>query len=550
MLTFSTPPTEANQLSGIVNVLNILPDNTAKQISPKDVRDAVYTVWENTILKPTSASGSSKYIGIDQYQLKDDSDVDTYPKMYFGKKQVGGRFIMDDSLLSTNTDFFFYNMKDNTTVGDYHTTIAILAGTGSFTNYNGVAAPTLKSTVVSDALGNYIDFSITNNSFVTDGATESGGNINITSNKGYVSINNFIFPKVSDITAANDEYVLKYRWVNGVGAYGVWESAFSQSITDIYYPQGQVTITGNPIILDGYNFTDDTIVATAIGGILAGETFSNVDVLDMLRRIIYTYVPPRITTRISRTSDANTPLNLIEVSEPVNFTSNIRLYYSLTINSTYSVTSTLPSIAPSISADGGTSPDSPPSLPPTPIVSGTYDGTVRLSSDTGNFNTAYKILSYTFSVTDSYPTTKNSNSKLTVVLPYFYGTSGTLCTDGSALNGILGTNSTPPLGRLSLKLVEPIIGSPTLSNNQLLDITTNGFPLNQGYIYFGYPAQFPLLKEIIDQNGFTVSSVFTTYSVSIESANGRWGSRPYIFYIKPEITSVPIGSKYQFIFAS
>jgi len=548
MLTFSTPPTEANQLSGIVNVLNILPDNTAKQISPKDVRDAVYTVWENTILKPTSASGSSNYIGIDQYQLKDGSDVATYPKMYFGKKQTGGQFIMNNSLLnSTDTDFFFYNMKDNSTVGNYDTTIAILAGTGSFYNNGEVAAPTIKSTVVSGALGNYINLNITNNSFVVDGTTTSGGDINIKSNAGYVSINDFIFPKADGYVGvdgqAKDGYVLKYKWVGG-NAYGVWESAFSQSITTIN-STGQVSITGNPIVLNGYNFTDDNIVATAIGGILAGETFSNVDVLDMLRRIIYTYVPPRITTNISLTSTPNTPLSLIEMSESL---LNTRLYYSLTINSTYSVTTNV-SIS---SSEGGTTPDNPSTLPATPIVRGTYDGSVTLTVDTSLVSTPYKILSYTFSVTDSYPTTKTSNSKLTVVLPYFYGTSDTLYTNGNDIsNYILGTNSSAPLGKLNLKLVEPIIGSPTLLNNQSVYITTQGLPSNQGYIYFGYPSQYPLLKEIIDQNGFTVSTAFTTYSVSLNSANGRWGGKPYIFYIKPNITTVPVSSvPYQFIFAT
>jgi hypothetical protein len=65
MKTFSQAPTETNQLGDIIDVLNILPDNTTKLISPKDVRDAVYTLWENTMFKPTSFSGSNvDYIGI------------------------------------------------------------------------------------------------------------------------------------------------------------------------------------------------------------------------------------------------------------------------------------------------------------------------------------------------------------------------------------------------------------------------------------------------------------------------------------------------------
>ena len=89
MKTFSQAPTETNELVDIVDVLNQLPDNSTKLISPRDVRDAVYTLWQNTMFKPTSVSASAiTYIGIDQYQLKDDSNTDWYPKVYFGKKQI------------------------------------------------------------------------------------------------------------------------------------------------------------------------------------------------------------------------------------------------------------------------------------------------------------------------------------------------------------------------------------------------------------------------------------------------------------------------------
>jgi hypothetical protein len=556
MITFSTPPTEANQLSGIVNVLNILPDNTAKQISPKDVRDAVYTLWENTILKPTSASNSSKYIGIDQYQLtnsQDDSNI--YPKMYFGKKQTGGQFIMSDQLLGTDTDFFFYNMKDNTTVGgNYHTTIAILAGTGSFLYNGAISAPIIKSTVVSDPGGSYINLDITNKSIIYVNGTESGGDINISSDRGFVSINSFIFPKVSDITSANNDYVLKYKWIAG-NAYGVWESAFSQSITEINYPQGPVTITGNPIVLNGYRFTDSTVVATAIGGIQAGETFTDVDVLDMLRKIIYTYVPPRVSTFFSYN---NTPLTLIESGDIVKtfgVNATVRFNYSLTINSTYS-------LASAVTIDSTPSGGTIGPLPPSGTSIGTYTGNVKPNQDIVlNIGEYYRIISYTFSATDTYPTTSTSNSKLTIVLPYFYGTSADFATtsndnesDPYNINNILGTSPSAPSGKLNAILVKPIIGSPTSSDNQSVYITTQGLNINnQGYIYFGYPAGFPLLKEIKDNNGEignTVTSAFTTYSISITSPNSYWNDTPYIFYISNQ-TSVPISQyPYKFIFAT
>jgi hypothetical protein len=164
-------------------------------------------------------------------------------------------------------------------------------------NDNGVVkAPTLKSTVVSDPSGSYINLNIGNNSYIDNGGSQSGGDINIKSVAGYVSINDFIFPKASDINSSKDGYVLKFKWIGGGGgAYGVWESAFSQSITTINNPSGPVTITGNPVILNGYNFTENTPVPTAVGGIQVGDTFANVNVLDMIRRIVYTYIPPTIT---------------------------------------------------------------------------------------------------------------------------------------------------------------------------------------------------------------------------------------------------------------
>jgi hypothetical protein len=567
MLTFSTAPTEATLLPGLINVVNVLPDNTAKEISPKDVRDSIYTLWHNTILKPTTVSASQiKYIGIDQYEIVDSPTGDViYPKMFFGKKQTGGQFIMNDLLLQTDTDFLFYNTKNNALVGDYNTTIAILAGTGSFNDNGVVKAPTLKSTVVSDPSGSYINLNIENNSYIDNVVSQFGGDINIKSVAGYVSINDFIFPKASDINSSKDGYVLKFKWINGAGAYGVWESAFSQSITDIYYPQGQVTITGDPIVLNGYNFTENTPVPTAVGGIQVGDTFANVNVLDMIRRIVYTYIPPTITMgfRYSYTGQDQT---IIEVGDlafggPASNgdPNKLRLYYTLTINSTYSIPTQIASLPPTINSDGISLPDgnvlSGSIFPSTPITRNTYYNRVRqLVSSDPDFGQSYKIITYTFSVTDSYPTTRSASAKITAVLPYFYGTNHDLYTTGNQLNGILGIDESSAPGTLNLKLVPPIIGAPTSSNNQNVFINTQGLTNKQGYIYFGYPAQFPPLIDIRDNNigdGFPVLDQFATYSIKITSQNGRWNDQPYVFYITnerkgPEVSTVP----FRFIFAT
>jgi hypothetical protein len=74
-----------------------------------------------------------------------------------------------------------------------------------------------------------------------------------------------------------------------------------------------------------------------------------------------------------------------------------------------------------------------------------------------------------------------------------------------------------------------------------LNITTQGVGGvggdGRGWIWFGYPKQFPLLKEIRDSSNLLVISSFLTYSVTINSPNNRWQSRDYIFYINSTATS-------------
>ena len=564
MVTFSSGTTVANQLPGLINIVQVLPDNTAKVITPKNFRDSVFTLWENSMFKPTTISESNiYYIGIDQYQVVNSDGTSIYPKVYFGKKQTGGTFLMSESLLQqTGVDYFFYNMKDNSG-GNYDTAIAILAGTQSFLENGAVVAPILKSTVVSSANGPYLNFNILNTSYVTDGTSPYGGDINLLSDYGKVSLNGFSFPKLvehtGDLGESKNNYVLKYRWVDGEGAVGFWESAFSQSVTTINYPQGPVTITGNPIVLNGYRFTDSNVTATGIGGIKAGESFNNVDVLDMLRRIIYTYIPPVVTSSFTLNG---TPISLVESGDGATL-GRIRLNYKVTINaSTHSVQSL--TIIP---IDGNVTPP-----PPQPSTLQRGDQSYNATLGQGVvFPGAYKILPYTFSITDNYPTNATYSNKLTVVLPYFYGSIATFSNTAAflkpgdlseGLNTYLGTNSTAPVGKLKSILVEPIIGSATYSNNLRLNITTQGLGTGngRGWIYFGYPSEFPPLKAIRDYNNNTLfssmspgTSNFATFSVSIRNQQSQflWASRNYTFYILQNETSVPYSPiPWDFIFVT
>jgi hypothetical protein len=306
--------------------------------------------------------------------------------------------------------------------------------------------------------------------------------------------------------------------------------------------------------LNGFKFIDANIVAQTVGGVRAGDSFGGgIEVLDLLRRIIYTYVRPRITSKIvNRTTGL--PISLVEEGDSTT-RNNIRLRPTVGRFSTYSITA----IGYGVGAGNpGTQPDSPsqnfpsPSSIPFDQIDREYSYNISGSDYPLNSLTEenYKILTYTLSCADSFPTGVTTSSTIKVVLPYFYGSATYAATQSSGssnINNILGQNENAPGGLLNQYLTEPIIGTPTISNNQYLRLTTSGLPNDKGFLYFGYPAGYPLLKRIFNGPNDVITA-FQTYSVSITSKNNFWNGRNYIFYISSETEVLVTGPTFAFLF--
>ena len=77
---FPNTTQEANSFNNISDVLTVIPDNTQKLINPRDVRDAIFSNWENTVIRYTSNTSGTQYIGIAREDIKD--------KLFFGKKSL------------------------------------------------------------------------------------------------------------------------------------------------------------------------------------------------------------------------------------------------------------------------------------------------------------------------------------------------------------------------------------------------------------------------------------------------------------------------------
>ena len=123
-------PTESFRKSDIYNVLQDLPDNTSKLISPKDVRDAFLSTWSNSAFKITTPStySTAYYIGVDS---GNPADRDQKSKILLGKRQFGNLDILSTGLINNSqTDVFVYNTKSDS-VTQSSTRMAFLAGTNS-----------------------------------------------------------------------------------------------------------------------------------------------------------------------------------------------------------------------------------------------------------------------------------------------------------------------------------------------------------------------------------------------------------------------------------
>ena len=549
MTTYSAntpPPFQADKLADLNSVLQALPDNTSKMISPKDVRDATFTLWENTVYKITSASGGTEYIGIDQDFITN--------KVYFGKKKVAGAFVMSNSLLATDTDYFFYNTKPDN-LSNYDLKIGFLAGTGSNVSGGNLAAPYVYTRVTTEK---DLEFEIVNPTFFNNGSATQGGNIVLQSDYGHLIFNGVRWPTSGSNNSNQVDHVLKYKWINGE-PYAVWEANVTASVTSII-SSGPVQINGVPVTINGYpiEFTDSEPTPVDFGGIPAGSTFSGVPVVEMIRRMLYPYIKPRLTSSLNH--------SLIEFSDSSKL-SNLNMSWELIKNSTYSVsTGTVPTThVPLFSTYPGT---------PLVTTNGISTGSIRVTP-TGQLNSLYNSgttaswlqETFTLSVVDTYPSYATSSNSIFYVIPWFFGTSTIAATQGSAISNILGTVSTlnpfitPTSNKLTPLLRNPATAS-TASNNQVVRMSTQGLnPQDTGYIYFGYPSAFPDLIDIF-HGTFSVMGSFNKFTVSnVNSAHTPtwWSGKEYKFYIyvgpsasTPQLTqinaSLPYYSDFEFRF--
>ncbi len=451
--------TEAITYNNISEVLSGLPNNTNNQITPLDVRNAAFSGWESAVFKYTT-NGSDSYIGIDRDDIKD--------KIFFGKKKLNGSNIISTTLASSDADVFFYNTKTDSNPGQA-TKIQFLGGSDTSLHQY---APYISVQKVSGSTP-----SLSLNLVHTN---PHGGDFNFQAgNKGRISLNGMVFPSYNEFVAmGSNQAVPSDRFLVRTSA-GFME-----------LKSGSFSGTSVP------TFTDATPTPAEFGGIPAGTTFSNVELTEMIRAMLYPYLGPASTITI--------PTNIRER----NHVSTDDVYYE------YSLTKRTGDVTSQITFDGGIPPIAPvvgPSIIGGGFVTNNYTATQSITNVQIQNSTSG---TFTFSVIVSDGTQSSTDSTTTdYIYPYYYGFSATTSNPASLISS--GTFS---------KLVD-------IYASQSLAIT------GEGYLHYSYPVSYGDLDKIYDGNGFviydsgTVSTSWTHSTVSgVSSDSGLWSGVSYKVY--------------------
>ncbi len=378
MLTYSInigTVTESSNLATLDSLLNSLADNSNSGITPKDIRNVAFTLWNNAgLFKSTGISSSNtEYIGFDYQQ----TGTNLKQKIFLGKRKIDGGDIINDDLLNGDSDILIFNNKPDNLSQD-STKISILSGSVSSLY---TSAPYLESKLISEQ---YIDLNITNQT----------GNINIVSQDNHVNINGLLFPTQLESAAGTDGHVLKYL-NDGTYSYMKLQPLGTVELNNIY-SSATVSISGNPVLINGENtkYNNTSPMLIDVGGLLPGTTFENKTALEILNSLLYPNVPATATLTLD--GDYNILYNN---------TNNIYAEYdsitSLTYN--YNIVEKSYPITSILSSPGGTNP---------PAVGNLIGNSVISIPSTNQV--------FTMSFVDSNSNVVSVTSSLTYIYPYFY----------------------------------------------------------------------------------------------------------------------------------
>ena len=485
----------SSDFSGVI--LQSFRDGINGLITPESVRNAVLSLNVSYPFKETktSAGSTTSYIGIDT--LNPASRDLKGRKLFFGKRAFSGTYsyldpqtfnIMDSTLLGSDTDIFFYNTKSDL-ISNELTKILLISGI-DINNY--VNSPLIQSQIVTGLTQNSTSLDFINR-----------GNISVESDYGTVSLNSINFPQ--SINTPSNLDTLFFVGATGPTATTTWEQITFPPLSQI---GGFLGVTGSPINFYGtpvymndypLEFTDDRRMPIDFNDLDIGSTFSQSPLVEMLKRIIFPYLPPEAQIQISGQYSGG-------YAEVGTFPSPTIQWSIKKRTLDTQVTSLLNMIPGSY-----------------PQITGAGEQTVQGVS-TGIVISPITATSTDFKITVSDGTQSGSAStSLTGIYPYFYGYSSLA--------------SMTNIGLLSLTK------DLSFEENKEIDLFGSG-----NYFYFIYDFNWGTLSNIYDNFGVTSSASFSATSSILSSPTGLWAGKNFYIYKWSSPPTFTTSALYEFNF--
>jgi hypothetical protein len=502
-------------------ILDSLKDNKAKIISPRVLRDTVLSLHDDIVFKETTSGAGIVYIGVDS---GNPLDRDVKKKMFIGKRAFSGNSsfinshtIMNSNLLSSDYDHFFYNTKEDN-ISQLTTKVQIIVGSDRNTfsqnseSGSSLLVPTGPETVY--------NMPFIQSQYVT-GTTQSLsidfinklGDVDVRSDSGTVSIANLSFPTITDsVTNILEGRVLKIDTSN-----------YQLYWDDVVFAQLQSTtgsvleLFGTPTNLNSYplEFSDSRLCPTDFGELKFGDTFQNFSISEMLKRIIYQYLPPSCSLKIRDQFPLNVEDPFTEAFVEVGtFFGSVEkptpiLDYEINKKTQNLSVTTLTNMIPGVYS---------------PIVSNEYQNVFDSSEGIIQQPVLLSTTIFTISTNDG-TTFISKTASITGVYPYF--------------SGFSQLTSMTVAGLASLtKYIEP-------KKDKIIDFS------GSGNLYYIYPKIHGTLSHIYDDlgNDYLTSGTFSgpnTYFYN--SPSGLWSSVEYYVYQWNSANIGPAPQNFQFVF--
>lgn len=451
------------------DLLDRLPDNSIRKIEPIDIRDSIFSIWSSTPFKLTSVGDSDKsYIGIDTLNPID-NDLKT--KILIGKKEYLSNDIMNQTINDSDYDIIFYNTKDDNQNQDI-TKLSILSGGVNFLN-----VPFIQSQYIN--ISDSINFYLVSN------------NLNISSDN--ILINDYKLP--NSLSASNNKFISWNESDNSM----IYEDLANKITSTIGTSSQSLEIFGDPTFLNDYelSFSDNRKATVNIGDIKLGNSFDDIALSEILKAIIYKYLPPFSNVKIlspyqNGYSEVGTKPNVI-------------LQYSIykrTLPTIISgLTNMIPNSYPPITEEGYS------------YITATASGIISTPLNTSGVNFSVSVSDGT----QSYVASTNIRG----IYPYFYG---------YLPNNTINSGSLIQLDKLiQEKSDKNIIIQP-----------------GSGFFYFIYDSLYGNLDEILDQNNVQITD-FDDYSQTLSSPSGLWVNKSFkVYRIDNLSNSFPIILKFKY----